>query len=228
MVYNLLTGKLSISRDKFYLTLYFSILSRRREFWLNLKVLSCQIRSTMYMRVALWHHRIGLGKDVNRYRFFFIFIFWPWIFEKSSKFWAAKYKNTSNLLIFRLTACIESCLPIGWRTIIWRKNSPRCCTILVWIAGCWNSSNMLLKSHKNPKNNCWLSRIFGDRFGRKHCGLTPYNPSAEEVGGLEVFLNEGTLNFELFSNIQDQNYKIINLYELVLSKEPHIFRSFTR
>jgi hypothetical protein len=42
-------------------------------------------------------------------------------------------------------------------------------------------------------------------FGRKHCGLYPYNPSADEVGGLEVFLHEVAQNFELFSDIQDQN-----------------------
>jgi hypothetical protein len=29
----------------------------------------------------------------------------------------------------------------------------------------------------------------------------PYNPSAEEVGGLDVFLSEAAQNFELFSNI---------------------------
>jgi hypothetical protein len=67
----------------------------------------------------------------------------------------------------------------------------------VWIAGCWNSSNILLMSC-NLKNNCRLSRIFGDRFGGKDCGLYPYNPSAEEVGGLEVFLYEAAQNLELF------------------------------
>jgi hypothetical protein len=32
--------------------------------------------------------------------------------------------------------------------------------------------------------------IFGDRFGGKDCGLCPYNPSVEEVGGLDEFLYE--------------------------------------
>ncbi len=39
-------------------------------------------------------------------------------------------------------------------------------SILVWIAVCWFSSNILLSS-RNPKSNCWLSRIFEDRFGGK-------------------------------------------------------------
>ncbi len=34
------------------------------------------------------------------------------------------------------TVCIESFLPIGWRPFIWWKNPLKCCTILVWIAGC--------------------------------------------------------------------------------------------
>jgi hypothetical protein len=42
---------------------------------------------------------------------------------------------------------------------------------------------------------------------RKDCGLCPFNLSAEEVGGLELFLYETAQNFELFSNIQDQNLK---------------------
>ncbi len=44
---------------------------------------------------------------------------------------------------------------------------------------------------------------FGTRFGRKDCGLSPNNPSAEEVGGLDGFLNEVAQNIEEFSNIQD-------------------------
>ncbi len=67
----------------------------------------------------------------------FNFYFWSWIFEKTSKFWAASCQNDSNLLLVRITVCIESCLPIGWRTFIWWKNPPKCTTILVWIAEWW-------------------------------------------------------------------------------------------
>ncbi len=109
-----------------------------------------------------------------------------------------------NHLILWQMACIESLLPIGWRIFNRFKNSPKCCTILVWIAGCWNSSNILLTS-RYTKNNCLLSRIFGDLFDGKDCDFCPYNPSPEEVGGLEVFLYEAAQNFELFSNIQDQH-----------------------
>ncbi len=37
--------------------------------------------------------------------------------------------------------------------------------------------------------------------------MTPYNPSAEEVVGLELFLYEVAQNFELCSKIKDQNLK---------------------
>ncbi len=60
-----------------------------------------------------------------------------------------------------IMVCIESCFSIGWHTFIWWKNPPKCCSILVWIAGCWNS---LLLS-RNPKNNWCLSCIFGARLG---------------------------------------------------------------
>ncbi len=47
---------------------------------------------------------------------FLIFNFWSWIFDKSSKLWAASCKKESNLLLVRFTVCIEPCFPIGWRT----------------------------------------------------------------------------------------------------------------
>jgi hypothetical protein len=45
--------------------------------------------------------------------------------------------------------------------------------------------------------------MFRAWFGGKDCGLCPYNPSAEEVGGLDGFLYEAAQNFEVFSNMQD-------------------------
>ncbi len=74
---------------------------------------------------------------------------------------------------------IETFLPMGWRTFIWWKNLPKDYTILVWIAGCWNSSLM----SPNLKNNCWLSSIFGAQFGGKDCGLCPYKPWSQQAGG---------------------------------------------
>jgi hypothetical protein len=35
-------------------------------------------------------------------------------------------------------------------------------------------------------------------FGKRDCGLCPYNPSAEEVGGLIGLLYEAVQNFEIF------------------------------
>jgi hypothetical protein len=63
------------------------------------------------------NHWSLLGIEKKRYKFW-IFKFQFWIFEKTSKFWAASYKNESNLLLVRITVCIKSFLPIGWRTFI--------------------------------------------------------------------------------------------------------------
>jgi hypothetical protein len=53
-----------------------------------------------------------------------------------------------------------------------------------------------------------LSRIFGARFGGKDCGLCkwvqPVIPTRRMIR-LEAFLYEVAQNFEVFSNIQDQN-----------------------
>jgi hypothetical protein len=51
-----------------------------------------------------------------------------------------------------------------------KKNPPKCCTILVWIAGCLNSSS-------------FLSRSSPPKEGRE---------KKKEVGGLEVFLSSGS------------------------------------
>ncbi len=162
---------------------------------MSLKVPSGQIGSAWE-----WYHWIALQKDINRYMFL-IFNFWSWIFDKSSKFWAALCKYESNLLLVRITVCIESCLSTGWRTFIWWKNMPKCSSILVWIAEWWN----FLLASRNRKNNWYLSRIFGARFGEKDRGLSTCKPWTEQAGGLEAFLYEAAQNFEVVLNIQDQN-----------------------
>jgi hypothetical protein len=56
-----------------------------------------------------------------------------------------------------------------------------------------------------------LSCVLGDGFSGKDCRLCPFNPSAKEVGGLEVFLYEAAQNLELFQifKIKIKNQKPI-------------------
>jgi hypothetical protein len=62
--------------------------------------------------------------------------------------------------------CLESFLPIGWYTFFnEKKNRPKCCTILVWIAGCWNSSNNLPRAIL--KGTIVDSLIFGAGLAEK-------------------------------------------------------------
>jgi hypothetical protein len=70
----------------------------------------------------------------------------------------------------------------------------------VWIAEWWN----FLLASRNPKNNWYLSRIFGAPFGEKDHGLSTCKPWTEQAGALEAFLHGEAQNFELLSNIQDQ------------------------
>ncbi len=54
--------------------------------------------------------------------------------------------NPTSCLFDHITVCIESCLPIDWRIG---------CSILFWIAGCWNS----FLTSRNPKNN-WCLYVY--------------------------------------------------------------------
>ncbi len=118
-----------------------------------------------------------------------------------------------QLLLIGMTVCLESFLPIGCRTFICWKNPPKCSSILVWIADCWFSSNILLTS-RNPRNNCWISRIFGVWFGGKDRGLCPYNPWSHQVGGLDAFLYEAAQNVENFSKIKIKKSKTYSGWSL--------------
>ncbi len=131
-----------------------------------------------------------------------IFYFWSWIFYKSSKFWAASCKNDSNLLLVRITVCIESRLPIGW------KNPPKRSSSLVWIADLWNS----LLTSRNQKNNWYLSRIFGARFGEKDRGLSTCKPWTEQAGG-GLFAWSGS---ELWSCFKYSELKLKNLKHIAV------------
>ncbi len=115
-----------------------------------------------------------------------------------------------------VTVCIESFLPIGWRTFIWWEHQPKCCTIFVWMAGCWNSSNILLTS-RYPKNICWLSRIFGARFGVKDHGLCPWT---EQAGGWINFWMKRLRTFKSFQIFKTKFKKIKNLYRLMTFLRP--------
>ncbi len=134
---------------------------------------------------------------------FLIFYIWSLIFDKSSKFWATSCKNESNLLLVRFTVCIESCLPIGWRTSIWWKNPPKFSSIWVWIAEWWN----FLPASRNPKNNWCLSCIYGVRFGEKD--RMPCQPWTKQAGGLEAFWHGAAQNFEvvLIFKIKNKKFK---------------------
>ncbi len=151
-----------------------------------------------------------LGKDINRYRFFFIFLFWSRIFKKSSKFWASKYKNASYFLILRQTAIIESFLPIDWRTFIWWKNQPKCCTI--WF-GMWDARILqIFYSRAVVHRTIVDSPAFLDTSLAEKIAVCVHLTRLvcrRSIGGFEVFLNKRlrTLNFFQIFKIKIQKYK---------------------
>jgi hypothetical protein len=103
--------------------------------------------------------------------------------------------------------CLESCLPIGWLTFIWWKNPPKFCSILIWIAGCWNA---LLTRH-NPKNNWCLSRIFGERFHWKDRSLSTCKQWSKQAGGWIHFCMKQLRTLNSYQIFKIKNKKNKNL-----------------
>ncbi len=124
-----------------------------------------------------WLHWIGLEKDISRYRFL-IFFFFTLEFEKTSKFWAVSCKNESNLLLVRITVCIESCLPIGWHNLIWWKICQS--AALFWFG--LRDVGILYSQVVIQRTNSCLSCVFGAWFSGKDRDLSTCKPWSKQVG----------------------------------------------
>ncbi len=122
-----------------------------------------------------------------------IFYFWSWTFDKSSKFWAALCKNESNLLLVRITVCIESCLPIGWRTFIWWKIHQS--AAIFWFR-LRNDGIFYLRAAIQRTVDI-SPAFFGARFGEKDRGLSTCKLRIKQAGGLMAFLHEAAQTFEV-------------------------------
>ncbi len=169
---------------------------------------TCTIKGTVrpdwiYMRV------VPLDRPWKGHQPLQVFDFFNFthLIEKTSKFWAASCKNESNLLLVRIMVCRESCLPIGWCTFIWWKNPPKCCSVLVWIAGCWNS----LLTSRNPKNNWCLSRILEHGSVEKIAIWAHSNrdPNKQKVGFIFAWSGSELWTLKQYSRSKIKNQKPI-------------------
>ncbi len=133
---------------------------------------------------------------------FLIFYFWSWIFEKTSKFWAAPCKKASNPPAWSDHG-LHRILSSYWLAHFHlMKKSAK--VLLYLDCGMMD----FLPASRNPKNNWCLSRIYGVRFGEKDRGLSTCKPWSEQAGRLEAFLHGAAQNVELLTNIQDQKKKL--------------------
>ncbi len=102
---------------------------------------------------------------------------------------------------------IESFLPILAGALLFdNKIRQSACTILVWFAGCWNFKKY--STHKpQSKEQFGPFRIFGARFGvwRKRSRFVPIQTVIRTSRRLDSFMYEAAQNFEVFSNIQNEN-----------------------
>jgi hypothetical protein len=131
-----------------------------------------------------WYHWIGLEKDINRYIFliFSISLLNIWKDFKFLSRFMQKWIQPPAYCLFGSRFVQNPFFLLAGALLFYKKNPPKCCTILVWSAGCWNSSNILPMTC-NPKKNCWLFCIFGARFDGKYCGLCPYKPWSKQAEG---------------------------------------------
>ena len=147
--------------------------------------------------------------DINCYRFS-IFYFKFWIFEKTSKFWAASYKNASNH-----PTCWDHRL-YGHKPQSFSPNrAPKMQASHQMFFGLQLVSR-IFEENQQPAIQIKIEQPFGRFFqqikvwqpiGRKDSIQTMCRRSRR----LETFLYLAAQNFELFSNIQDQNKQINNL-----------------
>jgi hypothetical protein len=102
--------------------------------------------------------------------------------------------------LLRQMACIESFLPTG--ALLFdgkiRQSAP-----LFWFG--LQDVGILQIFYSRSVIQRTISLAFLRPVWRKRLRFVPIQSSAEEVGGLEVCLYDAALNFELFSNIKDQN-----------------------
>ncbi len=165
-------------------------------FWLD-NIFKGTVRSDwICMRVVPLYRPWRISTAIG----FFIFYFWSWIFEKTSKFWGASCKNESNLLLVQITV-LHRILSSYWLAHFYlMKKSAKVLLYFQYFG--LDSGNSLPKSRK-PKNNWCLSHIIGAPFGGKNAVWSHANGDLDkqEVGFIFAW---AALNFELLWNIQDQ------------------------
>ncbi len=146
---------------------------------------------------------------------FLIFYFHSWIFEKTSKFWAASCKNESNILLVRITVCLESCLPIGWHTFFMKKSAK----VLLYFGLDCGMLEFFTTSHK-PKNNWNPSRIFVARFSGKDHGFSICKPWSKQAWGWIHFCMKRFKTLYSYQIFKIKNIKIKNLLRLMSFSRP--------
>ncbi len=150
--------------------------------------MSGQIGST-----SEWYLWIGLEKDINRYRFL-IFKFPSWIFQKTSKFWAASCKNESNFLLVWI-------LSSYWLAHFYlMKKSAK--VLLYFGLDC----RMLeFFTHRDViQRTIDVSPAFLEHGYAEKIAVWAHANRIQTSRRLDSFLHEADQNFDLLSNIKDQ------------------------
>ncbi len=148
----------------------------------DLKIPSGQIGSAWE-----WYHWIGLKKSSTAKGF------WFWIFEKTSKFWAASNKTESNLLLVWITVCMRTN-----RDLFPAKP----CSKNAGVYNCSLDYGLWVEEFQHPAIRTKLVQHFGGFFHQiKVC--QPIGRTEQAAGWINFWMKR-LRDFEAFSNIQQK------------------------
>ncbi len=104
------------------------------------------------------------------------------------------------LLLVGSTVCRGSFLPTGLRTFIWWKNPPKCCTILVWIAGCLSFFKYSSPKPESKDQMLTLPHFLGPVWRKRlrFVNIQPVIPTSRRIRC--IFVWSGLELWSLFKN----------------------------
>ncbi len=173
----------------------------------TLKVPSGQIGSAW-----AWGNWIGLKKDIDALYVsdFFILILNIWEEFKFVSRFIQKLIQPPACWDHGLFSILSSC----WLSHFYMlKKSAKYCSILVWIADCWFSSNILQAVIPRKTVDC----IFGALFGRKNRCMCPYKmiqpviPTRKMIRGIFVWSGSELWSLFKYSKLKLKNWKPIEV-----------------
>ncbi len=186
--------------------------------WPSNQLPSCVLKVPLGQIWSAWecYHCIGLEKDINCYRFF-IFYFWSWIFDKSSKLRSISCKSESNLLLVWISVCKWSNRDLFHQTVLQK------CSLDY---SSWVTNSNIPQS--KPKQSSILAYFFTNKSvsaNRKTGFYGNRDPSKQEVGFIFECSGSGLWSLFKYSRMKIKNKKPV-VVKILFKAYPMVTLSF--